>query len=556
MRSYFLLLLARLAACVRCKALLFSPFLLTLAACQPADKAATASAAAVPASAASAAAQAASAAASQPVVFDDAPTPELAELAAATGIPDSVTAALARSRIPASQISLLVVPADGGAPLVNLHIQRPMNPASVMKLVTTAAALDVLGAAYTWRTPVWADGAVRDGVLHGNLYIQGRGDPKLVVERLWLLLQQVRQAGIDSIEGDLVLDNSAFELPPHDAARFDGAPLRAYNAAPDALLVNFKTLQLTFAPDAAARVARVSITPPLVGVQVAQTLPLADGACGAWQGQVGAKLGDSRAIGFSGSYPAACGVQRWSMAYAAPDEFAARAIAGMWLAQGGSIGGQVRFEAVPPSVRSQPALTEVASPALAEVIRDINKYSNNVMTQQVFLTMGLHTSGRGSMDSATAAVQQWWRSRLGDTPPPDVDNGSGLSRTGRISASSLGAMLQAVWKSPTMPEFISSLPIAGIDGTLRRSRVRVPGSSHLKTGTLNDASALAGYVLGNNGRYYVMVAMANSPNAGAARPAFEALVDWIMHLPAQDDTGASLVSPSYEAAPVGHADGQ
>ena len=117
-------------------------------------------------------------------------------------------------------------------------------------------------------------------------------------------------------------------------------------------------------------------------------------------------------------------------------------------------------------------------------------------------------------------------------------------------------MLQAVWKSPTMPEFISSLPIAGIDGTLRRSRVRVPGSSHLKTGTLNDASALAGYVLGNNGRYYVMVAMANSPNAGAARPAFEALVDWIMHLPAQDDTGASLVSPSYEAAPVGHADGQ
>ena len=178
------------------------------------------------------------------------------------------------------------------------------------------------------------------------------------------------------------------------------------------------------------------------------------------------------------------------------------------------------------------------------------------MTQQVFLTMGLHTSGRGSMDSATAAVQQWWRSRLGDTPAPDVDNGSGLSRTGRISASSLGAMLQAVWKSPTMPEFISSLPIAGIDGTLRRSRVRVPGSSHLKTGTLNDASALAGYVLGNNGRYYVMVAMANSPNAGAARPAFEALVDWIMHLPAQDDTGASLVSPSYEAAPVGHADGQ
>lgn len=105
-----------------------------------------------------------------------------------------------------------------------------------------------------------------------------------------------------------------------------------------------------------------------------------------------------------------------------------------------------------------------------------------------------------------------------------------------------------------MPEFVSSLPIAGIDGTLRRSRVRMPGSSHLKTGTLNDASALAGYVLANNGRYYVMVAMANNPNAAAARPAFEALVDWIMHLPAQADMGLSPATPSTEAVPVANAD--
>ena len=537
------------------KALFFALLILGVSACQPSAVSSAASAASASASAAaSAAVDAASAPASQPVVFDDAPTPELAELAAATGIPAAVTEALARSRIPISQISLLVVPADGGVPLVNLHSQRPMNPASVMKLVTTAAALDVLGAAYTWRTPVWAEGAVRDGVLRGNLYIQGRGDPKLVVERLWLLLQQVRQAGVESIEGDLVLDNSAFELPPHNAARFDGEPLRPYNAAPDALLVNFKSFQLTFTPDSFARVARVNITPPLAGVQVASSLPLSDGVCGAWQEQVGAKLGDSRAISFSGSYPAACGTQFWPMAYSSPDEFAARAIAGMWLAQGGHIGGQVRLGRVPQNVRNQQVLAETVSPALSEVIRDINKYSNNVMTRQLFLTMGLETSGSGTLDSATAAVQQWWRSRLGDTPLPDVDNGSGLSRTGRISASSLGAMLQAVWKSPTMPEFVSSLPIAGIDGTLRRSRVRMPGSSHLKTGTLNDASALAGYVLANNGRYYVMVAMANSPNAAAARPAFEALVDWIMHLPAQADMGSSPATPSTEAVPVANAD--
>ncbi len=552
MCSCFHLLLAQRAASFCGKALALSPLVLALAACQPSALTGAASAASAPASAASAHAPASAAAASQPVVFDDAPTPELAALAAATGIPPAVTEALARSRIPASNISLLVLPADGGAPLVNLHSQRPMNPASVMKLVTTAAALDVLGAAYIWRTPVWAEGTVRNGVLHGNLYIQGRGDPKLVVERLWLLLQQVRQAGVESIDGDLVLDNSAFELPPHNAASFDGEPLRSYNAAPDALLVNFKSLQITFTPDPAARVARISITPPLAGVQVTASVPLADGACGAWQGQVAAKLGDSRAISFGGSYPAACGVQHWPMAYSAPDEFSARAIAGMWLAQGGHISGQVRLGRIPQTVQNRPVLTEVVSPAVSEVIRDINKHSNNVMTRQVFLTMGLEASGSGSLDSATAAVQQWWRSRLGDTPPPDVDNGSGLSRTGRISASSLGAMLQAVWKSPTMPEFIASLPIAGIDGTLRRSRVRVPGSSHLKTGTLNDASALAGYVLANNGRHYVMVAMANSPNAGAARPAFEALVDWIMNLPPDEAaSGTTATATVGDAAASG-----
>ena len=464
--------------------------------------------------------------------FADAPTPELAALAAATGIPANVAAALAQSRVPVSQVSLLVAPADGGAPLVNLHTRQEMNPASVMKLVTTAAALDVLGPAYTWRTPVWADGSVREGTLRGNLYIQGRGDPKLVLEKLWLLLQQVRQTGVEAIEGDLVLDTSAFELPPHDAASFDGEPLRPYNAAPDALLVNFKSLVLTFTPDLAQNVAKVTLAPPLAGVQVSASLPLSDAACGAWQNTVGAQFGNHRAVTFTGAYPASCGIKSWAVAYAAPHEFAARAISGMWLALGGRITGQVRLGRIPQTIARQPVLTEMVSPALPEVIRDINKYSNNVMAQQVFLTMGLETSGTGSPATASAAVQQWWRTRLGNTPPPHVENGSGLSRTERISASSLGAMLQAVWKSPNMPEFISSMPIAGIDGTLRRSRVRSPGSSHLKTGTLNDASALAGYVLANNGRHYVLVAIANGPGAPAVRPAFEALVDWTMLLPA------------------------
>lgn len=497
----------------------------------------------------SASAPASATATTQHQVFDDAPTPALAELAAATGVPPEVTAALARARLPMEQVALLVAPADGGAPLVNLNTGTALNPASVMKLVTTAAALDVLGAAYTWRTPVWADGNLHNETLRGNLYIQGQGDPKLVVERLWLLLQQVRQAGIQTIEGDLVLDNTAFALPPHEAGAFDGEPLRPYNAAPDALLVNFKALVLNFTPDPAQGVARVGLTPPLAGVTVTPALPLSNSDCGAWHNKLGAAVGNSRTISFTGHYPTACGSKSWALAYAAPDEFAARAIAGMWLQLGGRITGQVRFAPVPEALRQRPPLAEAVSPALTEVIRDINKYSNNVMASQVFLSMGLHATGRGSYDSATATVQQWWRSRLGDAPPPTISNGSGLSRTDRISASSMGAMLQAMWKSPSMSEFVSSMPIAGIDGTLRRSRVRQPGSSHLKTGTLNNASALAGYVLANNGKHYVLVAMANGAGASAARPAFEALVDWTMELPA-DAPAAPATTPAAAFAPA------
>ena len=173
----------------------------------------------------------------------------------------------------------------------------------------------------------------------------------------------------------------------------------------------------------------------------------------------------------------------------------------------------------------QPAFAST-SPALAEVVRDINKYSNNVMAQQLFLTLALNAHGTATPEGARQVLQQWWRTRFGDADMPVADNGAGLSREARISAQSLGGMLQAAWAAPVMPELLASLPIAGVDGTLRRSQSRAAGSAHLKTGSLRDVSALAGYVHGASGRRYVLVAMANHANALAARPAWDALVDW------------------------------
>ncbi len=445
--------------------------------------------------------------------------------ASAQALPNEVDAALARAKVPRDAVTMLVVDAEGvGRPRLAWRAQAQVNPASIMKLVTTYAALDLLGPAFTWTTPVYVDGPVRNGVLEGNLYIKGQGDPKLVLERLWLLLRRVQGLGIQAISGDIVLDRSAFEVADTDPSAFDGEGQRPYNAAPDALLINFKSVVMTFVPNRTTQTAQVNFEPPLAGVAMQATVPLSASECGDWRAALAADFADPSRIGFTGSYPAACGEKVWPTAYADPRSFAARAVGGLWVEMGGRIKGVVREGRVPAELK--PAF-EVASPPLADVIRDINKYSNNVMAQQLFLTLGLQQKKRGNLEASRATVRQWWNDRIGTGEgQPLLDNGSGLSRDERITAAELAKMLQVAWRSPVMPELLSSLPATGVDGTLRKRALRSGGAAHLKTGTLRDAAGVAGFVHAASGRRYVVIAIANHANAVAARPAFDALVDW------------------------------
>jgi len=456
--------------------------------------------------------------------------------AQAQNLPAEVEAALVRAKLPRESISLLVVDAEGrAAPRLSHRAQVPMNPASVMKLVTTYAALDLLGPAYTWNTPVYIEGAVRDGTLYGNLTIRGVGDPKLVLERMWLLLRRVQGLGVRSISGDIILDHSAFAVPETDPGSFDGEPLRPYNAAPDALLLNYKSVVLTFVPDRTASNAQIQFDPPLAGVSVPATVPLSAGECGDYRATLRADFSDPARVRFAGTYPASCQEKIWPLAYADPRSYSVRAIEGLWQAMGGQLQGTVRVGKLAVAAGTTPVpVFELVSPSLTEVIRDINKFSNNVMAQQVFLTMGLtqRSSGSsgapgGSMESAREVIRRWWPERIGGgSEAPVMDNGSGLSRNERISAQALARMLQVAYLSPQMPELMSSLPITGVDGTMRRNRSRAAGNAHLKTGSLRDVVALAGYVHGASGRRHVLVAIINHANAGAGRPVLDALLDW------------------------------
>lgn len=461
-----------------------------------------------------------------------------ATTAAADELPPPVQAAMKRAQLPAEALVVQVIEV-GAAPAptarLSYRAQQAVNPASLMKLYTTGAALELLGPAWTWGTPVLTTGATVDGVLLGDLVIQGRGDPTLVVERLWMLLRQVQARGIREVRGDIVLDGSAFPPPNGEPGDFDGERYRPYNVQPDALLLNLKSITLTFTPDVARGVARVASDVSLAGVQIDTAVPLVPGECGDWRGALRPDFTDPTRLRLTGTYATTCAEKNWPIAYADPRSYNVRLVESVWRELGGRLLGRVRDGSVPAG--AQP-LFEAASPPLASVVRDINKFSNNVMAQQLFLTLGLSvapvnrpvSAPPGPVEAAREVVRSQIRSRASCSDAEfSIDNGSGLSRQSRSSARCMAAWLQALWASPVMPELASSLPLTGIDGTARRpGRLwgAALGRAHLKTGSLRDSMGLAGYVLAQSGRRYALVAIVNHPNAGAARPVLDALVQW------------------------------
>jgi D-alanyl-D-alanine carboxypeptidase/D-alanyl-D-alanine-endopeptidase (penicillin-binding protein 4) len=391
--------------------------------------------------------------------------------ACAQALPPDVEAALARARLPRDAVTLLVTDVDPALPPRLSHrAEVPVNPASIAKLATTVAALDLLGPAFTWTTPVLADGPIANGTLQGNLYLQGSGDPKLVVERLWLLLRRVRALGIERVAGDIVLDHGAFEAVAADPGAFDGEPLRPYNATPRRPAAE---LQVGGADAGAAdRRAR----PPAGGASarrrpVAGQRPLAAAIAATGAPGLRADFTDPLKPRLPGSYPAQLRRTVLADRLRRPGQLC-RPGGGRLVGRSGRPGG--RRGARRPRAAGLPVLAVSTSPSLSEVVRDINKYSNNVMAQQVFLTLGLQGRGQATRAGAREALRAWWRERIGPDVPA-FDNGSGLSRDERITAQQLARLLQYAWASPLMPELAASLPVAGIDGTLRRTRTPIGG---------------------------------------------------------------------------------
>lgn len=428
-----------------------------------------------------------------------------------------LAAVAARNRIPAHAVSALVQEVGAVRPLLAINPLVPRNPASTLKLVTTFVALDLLGPNYSWTTEVRALGPLRDGVLQGDLLLKGHGDPYLVEENLWKMLGALRRTGLTRVTGDLVIDASHFAPPPRSPGDFDGQAWRLYNVLPHAMQVNFKAVTLVFAPGADGASVHVHSDPELPNLHIDNRLKLERGPCRGLLNTVRMDVPDpARAdrVVLSGSYQTGCGAQTLPRSLLTPEGYAFGLFKRLWTQWGGRLDGGVRRAATPATGS---LLLKWSSPPLAEIIRPLNKWSNNVMADALFYTLGGTLFEPPLKPEFGATVVAGWFRRHG--LPADglvLENGSGLSRLTRISALGLHDLLQTAWQHRYMPEFLASLSIAGVDGTLRRHLRNAPetGWMHLKTGRLNNVAAVAGYVRTKHGRTLVVVLMLNDYGNG------------------------------------------
>ena len=483
----------------------------------------------------------------------------VANTSSADTMPQAVASSLDRNQIPKDAVSISVVeidtPRSGKAVAKNILDWRandPMNPASTMKLLTTLTGLDILGPQYRWRTNIYTDGIIRQGVLKGNIYLQGTGDPKLVPEELAKLMKALQGLGIQKIDGNLFFDRSAYAPSVMEHNTIDGESLRAYNVPPDPLLYAFRTLSFQLGKSRTADFIDISYSPLMSQLQIDNQMQLVDRPCDNWKSNLRFNLdpeaGASNAEGsfktdqvltaqFSGAFPNTCKGVYYNVVALDANTFLTQGFAAAW-EQAGGIWAKApvgQSATVPIAAR---LLLQFEGIKLSDDVQDINKYSNNVMARQLLLTLALEKMGKPATTANGELVIQSWLKQMGlDFPGLVIENGSGLSRNEAISAGQMNQLLLLARNLPASEIFYNSLPLAGTDGTMRnRLMTQLRKFLHLKkkpevrmkTGSLADVRAISGYVLSKSGKLYAVTSFINHPNAWKGLEAHDQLLSWLL----------------------------
>ena len=443
---------------------------------------------------------------------------------------------LRAAQIPEDAIATKVVRLSDGARVVAHNPDLSMQTASTMKLVTTLVGLERLGPTYRGRAELVSSAKIVNGALEGDLALRGLGDANLDWRAFESMLETVRNQGIEEIRGNLIIDRHFFQPPRLDVGvpPFDEAPEFRYNVIPDALLLNMNLGMFEFSSDANA--VSIRMTPALDRVIVVSEMTLIEAICSQWEDgwkspSIATRADGSIVISINGSFPKNCAAST-ELNLLDRRDFADRLFRSLWRGLGGKFSAAVNESAfVDANAR---VLAMHRSRALGEVVRDINKTSDNTLARLLFLTLGTLATTENNLLTSTRAdreIRAWFKHNAINDKGLVLDNGSGLSRTERMTPAQMTALLTIGSRSNWAPEFIASLPIAALDGTMRR-RLRESTAAQrarLKTGSLKNVVALAGYVPDGTNQLCVVAAFINHPLATSklAQPILDALVDWV-----------------------------
>jgi len=513
----------------------------------------------------------------------------LATATAHAALPEPVAQLMQSSRIPQEAAGVIVM--RGDTVLVSHNPSQSMSPASTMKLFTTLAALEQLGPVFRGRTEFRSDAEVVNGVLQGDLILRGGADADLNEDALAHMLQALRNQGIRKIKGDIVVDRLLFtpSRPEVGQAPFDEYPWAYYNVIPNAALVNTNLLKVEMR--STGDKVDLLMLPEMDKVSIRSDMKLTSTACASWENgwrtPSYTRKGDRIEVVLHGTFPKDC-TKSTSINVLDSQDYLARLLLAEWRKLGGSLGGDVREAELPapgPSPVAQHAegtigagapahsaasndvpataaatttaaaapaaakpirlLAEHVSRSLPEILRDTNKQSDNTLARTIFLSLGsleadpllgskplpADPNGVSTPMRAETAIRAWLQQHNIDGNGLVLDNGSGLSRSERATPAQLAGVLQAGLRSLWMPEFLSSLPIAATDGTMRRRLKESPAAqrARLKTGSLSGVIAIAGYVPDANNQPCIVVAILNDEHVanGAGRAVLDSLVDWV-----------------------------
>ena len=444
-------------------------------------------------------------------------------------LPVPVVQALLNEGIPNEQVSVWVQRLDDGKIILSHQAQTARNPASVMKLLISYAALDLLTPSYRWNTQFYSRTVPQGGKINGGLWVRGSGDPSLSDADLNNIASEIKQKwAVQEICCELWLDNSAYQRTSFNPSAFDNKPYRAYNAPAEPLMMNQQSIRVEFPP--MGKSVNTVVFPDLAKLNKKFDISLVEEDCSEWKERLQIKR-EADNLTIKGTYPTECGDKYIDIYWQDGQDYFARGWQLAWL---NAIKSATPVSLLPVKSAVLPSdavlLLEHSSKPLSDIVRDMNKMSNNVMARAVYLALSKTTDANepASEASAEKVLREWLKNKGWNFPELVLENGSGLSRLERINAEHLGTLLVNAFHSSVMPELMASLPVYGLDGTLKkRKETGLFGKAHLKTGSLEQVRAVAGYMLDAQGRRYAVVWMVNGDRAQRSKSAQEAMLNWI-----------------------------